>query len=290
VHPLHGLPFRHVDVFSDQPLSGNGLSVFWDASALTPDLMQRITQEMRQFESIFLTPTDDSHTYRARIFTMEEELDFAGHPILGAAAVLHERCSDDDSATWTLQLNAKQVEVQTRRTGSGYHAAMDQGAPVINPPLDERTASVYLGALNLTEADQAAGYPLQLISTGLPYLIVPVASGLAHAQIKHSDFEGLLAAVGAKFVYVRDINALEGRTWDNDGRVEDIATGSAAGPAGVYLCLYGAAPTNEDITLHQGQFTGRPSTLTVQVIGSSSAPQRVIVSGGVTMIASGTFD
>ena len=85
---LHGLAFRHVDVFSDQPLSGNGLSVFWDASALTPDLMQRITQEMRQFESIFLTQTEDASTYRARIFTMEEELDFAGHPILGAAGVL----------------------------------------------------------------------------------------------------------------------------------------------------------------------------------------------------------
>ncbi|HMI86044.1 MAG TPA: PhzF family phenazine biosynthesis protein [Polyangiaceae bacterium] len=78
----------HVDVFATGPLTGNGLTVFLDTEQWSSSLMQRLTQEMRQFESIFLseiTPTGAT----ARVFTVEEELPFAGHPVLGAAAVLH---------------------------------------------------------------------------------------------------------------------------------------------------------------------------------------------------------
>ena len=79
-----------------------------------------------------------------------------------------------------------------------------------------------------------------MVSTGLPYLIVPVrAEELAAAEIRVPDFEALLAECGAKFVYVLDPVALEGRTWDNAGRVEDVATGSAAGPAAAYLIHLG---------------------------------------------------
>ena len=84
------LNYRHVDVFSRELMSGNGLTVFQTKTELPPVLMQAITREMRQFESIFLVTTADPRVVRARVFTMEEELDFAGHPVLGAAAVLHE--------------------------------------------------------------------------------------------------------------------------------------------------------------------------------------------------------
>jgi predicted PhzF superfamily epimerase YddE/YHI9 len=82
----------------------------------------------------------------------------------------------------------------------------------------------------------------QVASTGLPYLIVPVQSGLERARISHPGFEGLLDASGAKFVYVLDPDRPEGRTWDNAGRVEDVATGSAAGPAAGYLLHHGVRP------------------------------------------------
>src|SRR5512145_578667 len=78
----------HVDVFAAAPLTGNGLTVFLDTDGWSQSVMQRLTREMKQFESIFLSdigPTDAT----ARIFAVEEELPFAGHPVLGAAAVLH---------------------------------------------------------------------------------------------------------------------------------------------------------------------------------------------------------
>jgi trans-2,3-dihydro-3-hydroxyanthranilate isomerase len=79
---LSGLSYYHVDVFSDQPLSGNGLIVFPERGNLNSEQMQRLTQEMRQFESIFLQARATGSAYDARIFTMEEELGFAGHPVL----------------------------------------------------------------------------------------------------------------------------------------------------------------------------------------------------------------
>src|SRR5579872_7388522 len=87
---LRTLPFVLADVFTREPLSGNGLSIFLLDAPISTRAMQRITQEMRQFESIFLQRIDDSMRFDTRIFTMEQELPFAGHPILGAAAYLHQ--------------------------------------------------------------------------------------------------------------------------------------------------------------------------------------------------------
>ena len=82
--------FQHVDVFSGRAFQGNGLVVVLDAEELSPELMQAVTREVRQFETVFLTDVDlDRRSAMLRIFTEDEELDFAGHPVLGAAAVLH---------------------------------------------------------------------------------------------------------------------------------------------------------------------------------------------------------
>src|SRR5262245_19989218 len=96
--------FRHVDVFTCAPFSGNGLTVFPGSAGLTAAQMQRITQEMRQFESIFLVATEDAREVVACVFTVEEELYFAGHPVLGAACVLHERLAGaDERETWRIR-------------------------------------------------------------------------------------------------------------------------------------------------------------------------------------------
>jgi PhzF family phenazine biosynthesis protein len=89
------LEYRQVDVFASAPLSGNGLAVVVTEAPLDPAFMQRLTCELRQFETIFLAPGAQPATYNARVFTMEEELPFAGHPSIGAAAVLHERAGGD---------------------------------------------------------------------------------------------------------------------------------------------------------------------------------------------------
>jgi PhzF family phenazine biosynthesis protein len=83
------IPYYHVDVFTNKPLSGNGLTVFTEAECFSKTDMQRLTQEMRQFESIFLQRITNNKI-RDYVFTCEEELNFAGHPVLGAAATLHD--------------------------------------------------------------------------------------------------------------------------------------------------------------------------------------------------------
>jgi len=100
-----GLKYHHVDVFSSKPLSGNGVTVFRLREALPTAVMQELTREMRQFESIFVLQEARSQTVRAWVFTMEEELDFAGHPVLGAAAALHEETmAGIREVSWTFQL------------------------------------------------------------------------------------------------------------------------------------------------------------------------------------------
>ena len=91
-------------------------------------------------------------------------------------------------------------------------------------------------------------------------------------------------------MYVFHLPTMEGRTWDNMGRVEDIATGSAAGPLGAYLVKYGQAQTGTEIILHQGSFVGRSSQITVQATGTSHAITSVQVSGDVAMVAHGVID
>lgn len=301
---LQSLEYRHVDVFTREPLSGNGLTVFPDAGALTPETMQLVTREMRQFESIFLLPadgpddTDEPYHVRARVFTMEEELPFAGHPVMGAACVLHERLASGherghERAAWTLDLAAGPVRVSTVRRDGWYEATMSQGRPLFGATAGAEFARQILAALNLTEDDLSTGLPLAVVSTGLPYLIVPLANGLERAAIVTPGFEALLAQVGAKFVYVLHVATCEGRTWDNDGRVEDVATGSGAGPAGAYLVRHGLAKASGgELIVRQGRFLGRPSEMRVRVDVEAQGGEiaAVYVGGDVRMVARGSFD
>ncbi|MEU9160897.1 PhzF family phenazine biosynthesis protein [Streptomyces sp. NPDC048424] len=125
--------YHHVDVFTDRPYGGNSLAVFPDADALTWGRMRAITRELRHFESVFLL-RDGSPAHprraRARVFDLTGELDFAGHPLIGAAAVLHALHGAADHEAWTLRLPARTVEVTTERRGPGRYASLlDQGLP-----------------------------------------------------------------------------------------------------------------------------------------------------------------
>lgn len=285
---LRTLPFWLVDVFAREPLSGNGLSIFLLDEELSTYTMQRITQEMRQFETIFLRRIEQSSRFNARIFTMEEELPFAGHPVIGAAALLHsELYPTEDVANLEFIMQDRNINAISRRQETSYVAEMDQGIATVEPPIPTAKNEAFLKALNLSITDLSAGLPLQVVSTGLPYLIVPINSNLEHAQIVVQDFEAMLATVGAKFVYVFQVDRLEGRTWDNDGRVEDIATGSAAGPAAAYLVTHKRASSGESLVLKQGQFLNRPSELHASVRGCTE--MSVTIKGQVCFVGNGTL-
>jgi trans-2,3-dihydro-3-hydroxyanthranilate isomerase len=277
------LSFRHVDVFAEAPYAGNGLIVVSGGVDASAQHLLAITRELRQFETIFVAPMGDGRHVRARIFTVDEELPFAGHPVIGAAAVLHERAGGHaKERKWTFAIAAREIEVRSR-SHRVLEAWMNQGEPSAAVTLDPSRRAAFAAALSLSD-DDLADLPAQVISTGLPYLIVPVtAHGLQRARIVTSDFEQRLAAVGAKFVYVFDPAHREGRTWDNAGAVEDIATGSAAGPAAAYLEGLGLADAAAGLTLHQGRFVERPSAIAVE----RDAAGCLWVGGPVARVAEG---
>ncbi len=284
------IQYFQVDVFSQTPLSGNGLSVFPYASGFSSETMQRLTAEMRQFESIFLEQIE-SDTYRARIFAMEEELGFAGHPSLGAAATLHAQLKpDQETASWILKLNAKTVTIETVRTPFGFQATMNQGNPEFGAVLNLPETRSFLAALNLTEEHWDERIFPQVVSTGLPYLFIPVKAGKGlNAKIMVSDLAEKLHTVGAKFVGIVDPTTLRMRTWNNTGMFEDIATGSMAGPFAALLHKYHFLSLDHHITLYQGENLGRPSELNV-VLKNKNGKTEIYVSGGVVKIAGGRFD
>lgn len=276
--------FHHVDVFTTRPYGGNSLAVFPQAAGLSGTRMLRITQELRHFESIFLGRAEDDLAWTARVFDQFEEFDFAGHPVIGAACVLHALHGDGERETWTLRLKARTVRVVTTKRGPGtYAGVLDQGAAAfLGRPQIPDVASWF----SLTAADLDPALPPEVVSTGLSYLIVPVrGEAMARARIT-APLDDRLARVGAQFAYLLDASGLEGRSWNNDGLTEDVATGSAAGCVAAYLRRHDRLGDGEPATLRQGRFTGRPSEMTITAHGGGEAITAE-VGGGVALVGEG---
>lgn len=279
------LPYYHVDVFSDRPFSGNGLTVFTEAGGLSKEAMLRLTQEMRQFESIFLQQTGDTKV-RAHIFTVGEELDFAGHPVLGAAATLHDLYyPGKQRAEWEFVLNQKTVQVTTEKGDESFKATMNQGRAEFGKELDDAETDWLMDAISLNRDDLYEGCRPVIVSTGLPYIIVPLRRNGLQAKIRVTDLEQKIRPLGAMFVGILEIPTLSIRTWDNLGSVEDIATGSLAGPSGAYLVKNGFRSSGTQIQLNQGVHLGRPSQLFVNAGMSNGELLDIYVSGHVCKIS-----
>ena len=282
------MKYYHVDVFSDKKFSGNGLTIFEIEKELNKKIMQTITQEMKQFESIFYYKLN-TNIYRAFIFTVEEELDFAGHPIIGLSAMLHDLYSSEkEKDSWTIELNEKSVIVETKKKEGYYSAKMNQGIPEFKEILSNEQEVEFLNYLNLELEDKFEKLPLQVISTGLPYLIIPIkTNALEKSKIIISDLENQLNKIGAKFIFILDVEKKQGRTWDNLGLVEDVATGSSAGPVGAYLVENKIEKMDNEFIIEQGHFLGRPSQIKIVVTSKNNKMDDVFVEGNVCKIAKG---
>lgn len=283
------IPYYHVDVFSSSPLSGNGLTVFTESADFSDRLMQRITQEMRQFESIFLQRTTE-FSFIARVFTCEEELDFAGHPVLGAAGLAHDLYYPESSdCTWKFQLNSKTVEVSTTKEGDYYNARMNQGVAEFGQVLSQNETASLLQMMNLTPEDLYPGLLPCVVSTGLPYVLLPLQKNGLRASIRVNDITDTLAAFGAQFIGTLEIPTNTIRTWNNTGLSEDIATGSLAGPCAAFLVKNNFEKGNELFLLHQGANLDRPSEIFVEVKESNGMLGDVYVGGPVIRIGQGSL-
>ena len=202
--------------------------------------------------------------------------------------MLHQQAGHAGPQTWTIELASKIVTVDTDRSEGGYYGLLDQGTPEVLAPMDRHDA--FPEAFGLSHSDLHPELPPQVVSTGLRYLIVPVVSGvLGRARIRR-DITPLLSGIGAQFAVLFDEAALEIRHWNNDGIVEDVATGSAAGTIGAYRLRHGLVRGGETFILHQGQYVGRPSALRIQPEGTAESIRTVKVGGDVALVGRGTLD
>ncbi len=274
------------NVFAERPLAGNCLPVVVHDGPLAAQTMLALTQELRQFETTFLEPTAEPDLFETHVFDLDRELDFAGHPLLGAAAVLHEIGGfGAGERDWRLRVGGREVPVRTSLDPGGRLVAeMDQGPAEWLGTADAEQARRAIEAHSLTGRDLALGLPLEVLSTGLRYLVVPVTSGLERACVVHPELELLLAELGAEFAYIVDLERHAGRSWLNDGSVEDVATGSAAGVVGAYMLRHGLVRAGEEVSLRQGHFLGRPSVLEIV-----ADPARTLVRGPVVLLSSGSL-
>lgn len=277
--------YQHVDVFASRPYSGNSLAVFPDAGSLTGDQMSRITKELRHFESIFLAEEGD--VWRARVFDLMEELDFAGHPVIGAACSLHALHGTAVEEKWTMRLNARTVLVTTRRLSERrFTSVLDQGpAHSLGVPDPTGIANWF----SLDPADLDPQMPPEVISTGLRYLVVPVRGDALQRARVSADISAQLATMNAQFAYLLDAGRMEARHWNNDGVTEDVATGSGAGCAAAYLRRHDRIGDGEPVVLRQGRFTGRPSLMAITAHGSGERIHSVRVGGDVVLIGEGAL-
>ncbi len=288
------IPFRLVDVFTDRPLAGNQLCVVPEPVGASPVLMQAIAQEIGFSETTFVTSSGGDR-YAMRIFTPDHELSFAGHPSLGTAFVLvsEERVTSPVIQTVTAGEFPITVDVTA---GS---ARMQQHTPSFGEPLDDATCAGLAAAVGLGVGDLVPGLPVQMVSTGSGYPMVPVrdAATVARASCERRTLIPLLRAAGADAVYVFAVEEASANGSRAKARLfapvagidEDPATGSAAGPLGGYLVHHEVIPSGR-LTISQGVEIGRSSTLIVDVEPDPDGRLAVFVSGGLRVVGEGTFD
>lgn len=277
--------YYHVDVFTSRPAEGNGLAVVFPERDLAAQELLKITREFNQFESIFLTSREGGHL--ARIFTRQEELPFAGHPLLGAAAVVHRRQAPEEAELRiTLTLGNRPVELLSECTEPRrlYRVTLNQGCPREGAVFPSALRPALAQALGLEEHHLLSSLPLRTVSTGLPYLLIPVTpEGLEKMSIVPGKLAGLVHQAGAHFTYLFDPVSLECRSWDNEGTEEDSATGSAAGPLTAYLHKEGIVSAGQVTALRQGRFVRRPSIIE----GWITSEGAVMIRGSVAFFAEG---
>ena len=301
------LQFYQADVFTDRPFGGNPVAVFPEALGLTDRQLQHIAREMNLSETVFVfPPTDAAAVVKLRIFTPTLEIPFAGHPVLGTFFVLAKlkRLGQKRETTrflYECNLGSFAIEVQFR-AGEILKVVMSQPKPeflgTIGDVNDLFEVANALG-LSKTQITQTT-WPVEVVSTGLPIIIVPIRTltGVRTIIPNITAISQLCARHGAKGLMVfttmtvEEVSAVHTRMFAPlIGVPEDPATGSARGALGAYLVQNGVVevgPTTE-ILAEQGYELERPSRILIQVESDDDAVQEVKVGGQAVMVVEGTL-
>jgi trans-2,3-dihydro-3-hydroxyanthranilate isomerase len=276
--------YRLVDVFTDRPLAGNPLAVFADGSGIDASTMRAIAKELHLSETTFVLPPNAKGADRkVRIFTPDAELPFAGHPTLGTAFVL----ADGKDAQMGLEEGVGVIRVTVTQ---GF-AQMEQPLPRFSGTTISRKNAA--DALGLAVEEIRSDVPIQVGSSGLEFLYVPLAN-LKAVKRARRPANGL---PGNVYVFAtsgeRSGSHIHGRMFaEGLGVAEDPGTGAAQGPLGAYCVVHGlvnAAPTVR-IRSEQGFEIGRPSVLDIEIDWRNESVTGVRVGGRCVAIGGGWLD
>ena len=299
------LQFYQADVFSSEPFGGNPLAVFPDAGVLTDREFQQIAREMNLSETVFVLPSKDSRaTAKIRIFTPSQEIPFAGHPVLGTFYVLGalKRLPLQEPVTnifYECHLGVFPLELIILK-GQIELVVMSQPSPDFLEVVSEVEIIYELAkALGVQKSlITHSSFPVEVVSTGLPVLIVPIRTltAVKSMQVNHSAIRDVCARLGTNGIMVYTTMTLEENSTvhtrmfaDPIGIPEDPATGSASGSLGAYLVKNGVVevgPTTE-VVIEQGYEIERPSRILVQIFSDDDIIKEIKVGGQVVMVAEG---
>ena len=281
-----------VDVFSSAVLEGNPLAVFPDASGLSDAELQAIAREMNLSETTFIFPREASvekeRGVRVRIFTVQEELPFAGHPTLGTAFVLRGSTGIQEIS---LDLNVGKVPVRfEEQPGKPVFGEMTQVDPTFGA-MHEVNAVARACGVPVEAIDSSL--PIQTVSTGVAFTVVPlrsldVARGL---QLDQRGIAEYMERADGKFFYfvtretVDPAARLHARMIFYNG--EDPATGSAAGCTAAWMVAHGVAKPDERVLIEQGVEMQRASKIFVRASKKDNRVINVRVGGHAVEILRG---
>lgn len=282
------------DVFTRRRLAGNQLAVFPDAGELSDEQMQAIAREMNLSETSFIfrrdALTEAAWGYRVRIFTVQEELPFAGHPTLGTAAVIRRFLESRKVSRVRLQENAGVVPVEfddIEGTDEAIYGEMTQPKCELGP---FHARELVAPALGLDGWDLSPDLVPQTVSTGVPFCVVPLrgVEQLKYMRLDAVKEAEVLRATEAKYLYAiaREMDGeWQARMQFYSG--EDPATGSAAGCATAYLVGNGVEPAEKRILIRQGLVIGRPSEIYGRADVEDGKVSKVRVAGCTVFVARG---
>ncbi|TWT14545.1 PhzF family phenazine biosynthesis protein [Planomicrobium sp. CPCC 101079] len=298
------LNYSLLDVFTTVPFGGNQLAVFHEGESLTTGMMQKIAKELNLSETVFLSPPNDrDNQKKLRIFTPQMELPMAGHPTIGAAFLLADQDliqTEEGVNEWVLEEAVGDISVTVYKEG-GLVKKVEMTQPL--PSFGEQFFDVEQIAelLTLTPADLHASFPIQTVSTGVPFLFVPVRSLAAINTINfRSDvWEQHFSrneATRHLFVFTTETehpaSTVHSRMFAPAmGIPEDPATGAASGPLGAYLVEHAVIPPVDNgiytIRSEQGLEMGRPSFIDITIVKTDQGFQQVKIGGTSVTVGKG---
>jgi trans-2,3-dihydro-3-hydroxyanthranilate isomerase len=286
--------FYIVDVFAERRFQGNQLAVFLCDEVLFEAEMQKIAKEMNYSETTFITSKEN---YDVRIFTPKSEIPFAGHPTLGTAFVIQQKLIKRNVKTILLNLKIGPIPVLFKyKSGKPDMIWMEQNPPTFTKFFDKELIAEIL---RLNESDIDDRFPIQEVSTGAPFIIVPLKTldALKRATVDVDMCLDLMEKTEAKVML---IFCPETRNKGNDLSVrvfghyhdvpEDPATGSGNGCLAAYLVNHQYFIKDRiDIKVEQGYEIGRPSLLHLRAEKNDKGEISVAVGGKVILTAIGVL-